>query len=414
MWLYRLILALALPAICLRLWRREGATALGERLGGGPATAGRGEAIWLHAASNGELTAARALIEALLAAHPDRHLVITVNSLSARALGQGWALPRTEMRLAPLDFRPALRRFLARTAPCALITIEGEIWPERFTAMAARGRPVLLVSARLSARSLARWRWRPGLARRVADAIRWAAPQEGDSAARLAALGLSPERIGPACNLKLTHAPAVDTAELARLVPLFPREETILAASTHEGEDEAVLRAFAAARTTRPALRLIIAPRHPRRREAIAGAVAAAGFAVRLRSTGALPDTDAPVLIADTLGEMGLWYRLAGLTFVGGSWAPRGGHTPVEPALAGSVVLHGPGVANFAPLYAALDAAGGARAVGDAGALAQAVTSLDESARERMRAAARAVLKRERARRADLGPVLAQLARALG
>jgi len=414
MWLYRLILALALPAICFRFLWREGAAALRERLGGGDGREGVAETIWLHAASNGELTAARALIGALHAARPRARILITVNSLSARALGRGWGLARTEIRLAPLDTPPVLRRFLAREAPAALIVIEGELWPERFAAMAAAGRPVLLVSARLSARSLARWRRLPGLARRVAAAITWAAPQEPDSAARLAALGIAPARIGPVCNLKLAHAPAVDEATLARLAPRFPREETLLAASTHEGEERAVLHAFAAARAARPDLRLILAPRHPRRRREIAGAVAAAGFAVRLRSQGALPEAGAPTLIADTLGEMGLWYRLAGLTFVGGSWAARGGHTPVEPALAGSVVLHGPDVANFAPLYAALDAAGGAREVADAEALAEAIQGLDAEARARMRAAAEAVLARERAAGADLAPVLAALDRAIG
>ena len=412
MWLYRLIFMLALPAICLRLWAREGRAALAERLGGGAAPA-PGPALWLHAASNGELASARPLIEALLADRPDARLVITVNTLTARQMGRSWALARTDIRLAPVDARPVLRRFLARHAPASLISVEAELWPERFAAMEARGAPVLLVSARLSGRALARWCRLPGLARRLIGAIVWAAPQERASARRLAALGLPEARIGPVCNLKLaaTAAPAPDGDEMARLAPHLPRDTTILAVSTHEGEERAVLSAFGAARAARPGLKLILAPRHPRRRRDIARAVAAAGVAVRLRSAGDLPDADAPVLIADTMGETALWYRLASVAFVGGSLTGQGGHTPVEPALAGCAILHGPEVANFADLYAALDAAGGAREVADACALGRAFAGIDAAQAAAMAARARRSVDAARAEAGETAPILAALAR---
>ena len=125
------------------------------------------------------------------------------------------------------------------------------------------------------------------------------------------------------------------------------RASTVLAASTHEGEDEAIVQGFAAARATRPDLRLILAPRHPRRGPRIAALLERAGLAHATRSAGEVPGPDSAVYLADTMGEMALWYRLAGITFVGGSLVDAGGHTPFEPAGAGSAILHGPHVGNF-------------------------------------------------------------------
>jgi 3-deoxy-D-manno-octulosonic-acid transferase len=173
----------------------------------------------------------------------------------------------------------------------------------------------------------------------------------------------------------------------------FPRAATLLAASTHEGEEAVVLDAFARARAQRPDLRLILAPRHPRRRDAVEAAIRAAGLAFATRSRGAEPAADIPVYLADTLGEMDRWYAGAGMTFVGGSLVPLGGHTPFEPAAHGSAILTGPHVANAAPAYAALLAEGGALAVTDAESLARAILRLaDPAVREaQAEAAARAL-----------------------
>ncbi|MEI2807787.1 3-deoxy-D-manno-octulosonic acid transferase [Albidovulum sp.] len=385
MLLYRLILRLAALALSLRAavapWPGAG------RLAPPDPPEGTGPLVWLHAASNGELAAARPVLAALRAALPGLRLLITANSITGRDLARGWNLPRTRARLAPHDDTATLARFLDIARPVALVVIENELWPNRLRLSAARGVPVFCLAARLSGRSARRWRWFPALARQVVTAIRWLAPQDEASRARFAALGLPPERLGPAMVLKSAAAPS-GTAALP-----FPRAATLLAASTHEGEEAVVLDAFARARAQRPDLRLILAPRHPRRRDAVEAAIRAAGLAFATRSRGAEPAADIPVYLADTLGEMDRWYAGAGMTFVGGSLVPLGGHTPFEPAAHGSAILTGPHVANAAPAYAALLAEGGALAVTDAESLARAILRLaDPAVREaQAEAAARAL-----------------------
>nr|WP_212524563.1 3-deoxy-D-manno-octulosonic acid transferase [Actibacterium sp. MT2.3-13A] len=396
MFLYRLLLTLAAPVIALGLARRDRRDGLDERLGGhGAGAARRGAVIWLHAASNGELTAARPLIAALLARDARLWLVITCNSATGRALAQGWGLPRTEVRLAPLDYRLCLRRFLGNWQPDALIVIESELWPNRLTEMARRHRPVLVLSARISERSARLWARLPGLTRRVMGAISLLSAQDAGSEARFLSLGLPPDRLAPALNLKTGAAPAApDPAELARLRPLFPHGATLLAASTHEGEEGPILMGFRRALAERPELRLILAPRHPRRSADIQAILRRQGLGFAVRSAGEVPDAGTPVYLADTLGEMGLWYALAGTTFVGGSLVAKGGHTPFEPAAHGSALLHGPYLENFAEVYAALEAAGGSRRVEGADDLRAALLSLDEAGRARMAEAAARVTER--------------------
>lgn len=395
---YRLVLLTLLAPLLAglllqRLLRgRETLADLKERLGGGPA-AEPGRTLWLHAASVGEAVAARRLAEALLARDPGLRLVMTANSVTGRTRVSSWNNPRIVARLAPVDTRWATARFLARWQPVALVTIENELWPNRMATMRARGRPVLVAGARLSERSARLWRRFPRLAREVLGLIDHLAPQDAGSAERLAALGLASARIGPVLDLKALVRPDPPSAEALAAFAL-DRDQIVLAASTHPGEEETILAAFADALARRPDLRLILAPRHPERGEEVAKLIAAAGFDFRRRSAGEMPGS-APVYLADTLGEMSLWYALAGVTFVAGSFTDRGGHTPYEPVAAGSAVLHGPDVANHAPAYAALDAEGGAVMVTDRAELAAAILTFaqDPSAARTQAARARAILE---------------------
>lgn len=408
---YRLILSLALPVLVLGLaWRvlrgREGATDLAERLGGGAAAAPGG--LWLHAASNGELASALGFLAALAETRPDLPVLVTTNSLTGRALARSRG---HAARLAPIDARWAVARFLSRHRPRLLVSVEAELWPNRFALCARRGLPILVIGARMSDRSARRWGRMPGLAARVLALPRLVFAQDADSAARLIGLGLPPEGLGPVINLKAApDLPPADPAQFATLSACFDRAETILAASTHPGEEATILAAFVRARADRPGLRLILAPRHPGRGPEVAEAIRATGLPYATRSAGAAPG-DAPVYLADTLGEMPLWYALAGITIVAGSFCDRGGHTPHEPAAAGSAILHGPDVRNFAASYRALDAGGGALACADATALARALTDLADPARQAaMAAAARRILAAEAP---DLAPLLAAVAAAL-
>jgi len=399
--LYRFLLILALPALLARLaWHvaigRETATGLGQRLGLAQARRPRGRLLWLHAASNGELASTRPLVDDLLARHPGLHLLITTNTETGRALALGWGLPQVLVALAPLDGRGLLARFLGHWQPAALIVVENELWPNRLTICAARGIPVLLIGARLSERSARVWRRLPGLARTVLKAVTYVSAQDPASEVRFRALGLPPGRIGAPVDLKSAAVPAAPGNAGAAL-PFAP-DFTLLAASTHPGEEEAVLDAYAVAARRIPRLRLILAPRHPRRRDAIEAAIARRGLPFATRSRCQPAEGDTAVYLADTMGEMALWYRAAGMTFVGGSLVPRGGHTPYEPAACGSAILHGPHLENFVPAYGALDRAGAAIAVTGAADLADALGTLAGDARAQSDLAGRA-----RTALADLG-----------
>lgn len=317
--------------------------------------------IWLHAASVGELNSAATLIEQLVRQH---RVLITTNSETglARAQAAGW----TAM-LAPLDLPATLARFLDAVRPSLAVTVEAELWPTRAQALRARGIAQLVVGARMSERSARRWSRLPRVIGPILQGITALSAQDAHSEARLIALGLPRDALLPRLDLKLL-APARVTPP----PPSADRDRTILAASTHPGEDEPILDAFLAARAGRPDLRLILAPRHPDRADQLATAITARGLSFGQRSRGS--DDDA-LLLADTLGEMPLWYDRAGICLTGGSLTDHGGHTPWEPAAHGCAILHGPHVANFADAYARLDDAGAARPV-DAHSLAGAFSAL--------------------------------------
>jgi 3-deoxy-D-manno-octulosonic-acid transferase len=323
---------------------------------------------------------------------------------SARRMAE--ALPPGVLhQFAPVDTRSAVRRFLGHWRPDLGIWVESELWPRLVFETARAGVPMALVNARLSAASLRRWQRLPGMARRLMGSFRAILAQDRETVAGLAALGVGARFAG---NLKaLVDAPGCDPDALAGAQAALGGRPAWLAASTHAGEEAQVIRAQAAqaARGGPGAPLLILAPRHPERGDEVAALLAGAGLRHVRRSAGGVPGPETEVWLADTLGEMGLWYRLAPVAFVGGSLVPAGGHTPFEPVTLGSAVLHGPEVANFAPAYAALDAGGGALAVGDAAALAEAVARLLAAPAE-----AAALSERARAIHAGLKPDVAAIA----
>lgn len=399
--LYRVLMGLALPGMMLatglgRLRGRLPRGALAERLGLG--TGPGGDTIWLHGASLGEVTSLRGLVDALRV-QPGLRLLITCNSATARAMVAGWGLPGVTVALAPYDAGGAAARLIAGWRPRALIVAENELWPDRLHAASRAGVPVIVVGARMSARSFARWQRLAGLARQLLMLLRHVSPQDEASGARLVQLGLPPDRLGPPLNLKagVVAPPAARAAGRAA-----GRARVVLAASTHEGEDAGILDAFLSARAAGRFDRLILAPRHPQRAPAIAALIRARGLEVAQRSLGAglevgleVGPEAAPVLLADTLGEMALWYDSAGATVIGGTFADKGGHTPFEPVAHGSAVLHGPSVWNHAAGFAALDAAGAAVPVATLSKLGEALQAMDEARQARLAAAAPAALPPE-------------------
>ena len=335
--------------------------------------------IWVHGASVGELNSARPVILALAVRH---RVLVTANSLTGRAVAAGWGLPA---RLAPVDVPGAVGRFLDAVRPRLMLTVENEIWPIRAAEARARAIAQAVIGARLSERSARRWGRARGLIAPVLGGLSLMSAQDEGTEARLLSLGLPASALVPRLNLKLLGPASVEAPPEAAA-----RGGVWLAASTHPGEEEAVL----AAQKRLQGLRLILAPRHPARADEVAALIAAHGLAFdRLGGREVSQAGSPPVLLIDRLGALDQAYAAAGVCFTGGSLADHGGHTPWEPAAYGCALLHGAHVTNFAADYAALDAAGAARQV-DAATLGDAVAhwALDDVARQAAGRAARRAL----------------------
>ena len=371
------LLAPLLP-LHLRLRARRGkeiADRLGERRGFGAARP-PGRLFWLHAASVGETLSTLPVLDAMARRDPDlRFLVTTGTVTSAELLAQRLSpdlAARVQHRFVPLDVPGWVDRFLADWRPDAGAFVESELWPNLLAGAAAHGVPLALVNARMSPRSAARWGRAPGLARAALGAFRLVIARSAQDARRLGALGVA--GVHSWGDLKAAAPPLpADPAALAALRAAIGTRPVFLAASTHPGEDAMVLAAHAALAGDVPDLLTIIAPRHPDRGAAIAALGAGAGLVTQRRATGALPGRDAAIYVADTMGELGLFYRLAGAALVGGSLVRHGGQNPLEAARLGCPILLGPHTWNFEEPVARLLEAGGAIRLDGAAALAPAI-----------------------------------------
>ncbi len=355
---------------------------LRERRGLPTAARPAGELVWFHAASVGESLSVLRLIARLGRDRPERAFLLTSGTAtSARILAR--RLPaRTVHQFAPLDTRPAIRRFLAHWRPDAAVFVESELWPQMLRMTRAAGVPLALVNARISDTSARNWKRLPATARHLMGYFRLIHCQDARTAAHLHDLGLDGAAQG--VNLKALAGPLpVDCDARDRLRTRLGQRPVWVAASTHPGEEGIMLAAHRALLEDHPDALLILVPRHPERAGDIAGDIARAGLTQARRSTGAPPETATQVYLADTLGETGLWYDLAPLTCLCGSFSDVGGHNPYEPAHAGCAILHGPRYANFAQTYAEMDAAGAARQVTGAEDLAQALRHLFDTPDDR-------------------------------
>lgn len=400
MWLYRCLVTLFAAIMAVKTLRHEGWAALRARLSAGHPDQTEPH-IWVHAASNGELASIRPVLSALAEQLPDQRWLITANTATGLAMVSGWDMPNTQARLAPLDLAWITRRVITRWQIRAHICVEAEIWPHRILNTPG---PIILLGARMSAGTARSWGKLGGLGARVLGKVALALPQDSGSAERSHALGLPRAALGPVLDLKALYTPP-DQAPDDHLTKAFPKANTWLAASTHEGDEAAVLDAHILARKTEPELRLILAPRHPRRAQEIIKLAQERGLSIARRSTDQPPE-GADVYLADTMGEMALWYALAGRVFIGGTWSDRGGHTPFEPACFGAALMHGPDTANFQAAFARLAQEGAAVCTPDADALAQALTDLrTKDAQLRAGQAAKAALRQP----IDLETLVAQI-----
>lgn len=395
---WRLAAAALAPALPLHLALRarrgkEIPGRLPERRGHGAARPD-GKLFWLHAASVGETVSALPVLEAMAERAPAlRFLVTTGTATSAAMLAAripAALAPRLTHRFLPLDVPAWVARFLDGWRPDAGAFVESELWPNLLAAARARGVTLALVNARMSDRSALRWRRAPGLLRDALASFRLVLARSETDRARLAAFGAAPLCWG---DLKAAAPPLpADAAALGRLRAAIGDRPVFLAAQTHPGEEAMAEAAHRAVATDLPGLLTVIVPRHPERGAAIAAALGP-GLAVARRAAGGAPGPDVALYIADTLGELGLFYRVAGVALVGGSLVPHGGQNPLEPARLRCPILLGPHTGNFAEAVARLLAAGGAHRVGDAAALAPAIRDvLSDAGRARAMADAAAAV----------------------
>lgn len=390
----RLLTPLALAHFRRRAERgKEDPARLDERFGFPSRPRPAGPVLWVHAASVGESLSVLPLLRRVLAERPGLHAVMTTGTVTSARLLAAQLPARAAHQYAPIDLAPAVDRFLAHWRPDLALWTESEFWPAAIAAAAARA-PLVLLNGRVSARAFSRWsRLRP-LAASLLGGFALCLAQSRQNEQRLKALGARDVRyLG---NLKWSVPDlAADGAELARMEAAFASRPRWLAASTHPGEEALVLDADRGLRAGHSDLLTILVPRHPGRGGEIARQLRGQGANVALRSAGEGPDRATEIYVADTMGELGLWYRLAPVAFIGGSLVPHGGQNPLEPARLGAAVVHGPHMENFAEIVAALADAGACRAVGAAGELSAAVADLlftGVAGRQAMTARARAAV----------------------
>ena len=311
-----------------------------------------GVLIWIHGASVGESLAAIPLIECLLEKTGRSVLVTTGTVTSAKLMAE--RLPEHAIhQYVPLDVDPAVQRFLRHWRPNLALFIESELWPNLILGTRALGVPMALVNARLSAQSLRGWTKARGLAKRMLACFDVCLAQNTGIAGRLEALGAPSVQISGSLKADAPPLP-VDEAALGAFRAAVGPRPLFLAASTHPGEEEAILQAAATLRNTYPDVLTVIVPRHPNRGAEIGILAGARGFSSVRRATGALSGPATQVYIADTMGELGLFYRAAPFAFLGGSLVPRGGQNPLEPARFGTAVLAGPYTQNFDEIFRVL------------------------------------------------------------
>ncbi len=394
--LYSLALYLLLPLQFWRLWRRGVELPAyrqrwRERLAFGPALPA-GPRLWVHAVSVGEVNAAAPLIERLLAQSGTRLLVTTTTPTGSDTVLQRFG-GRVDHVYFPYDLPGAIRRFLRRVQPAALVVMETELWPNCFHGCRQRGIPVVLVNARLSDKSLRGYRRLAALSRSTLACIDRIFAQDQADAERFVALGAERSRIEVIGNLKFDCRVADEAVRQGRALRRRWRAHSFvwIAASTHPGEEAQVIEAHRRVLAQIDDALLIIAPRHPDRFDAVARQCRDSGLSWA-RRTMADPVTEVTkIYLADTLGELDLLYAAADVAFVAGSFADIGGHNPLEPAACARPVLSGPVVRNFAQIYRRMTEAGAAQIVADPPALAQHLLALAADETARSEAGARAL-----------------------
>lgn len=364
-----------------------------ERLGIASRERPPGTLVWVHAASVGETNAILPLMVALRRRRPDWRFLLTTGTVTSAILVEKRLAPDDIHQYAALDVPRFVKRFLNHWRPDLAVLTESEIWPNTILAASERGIPFALVNARMSDRSYKRWRRYRRSARALFGQLRLILAQNDRLARRFRELGGRDVRTTG--NLKVDAPPlTVDTLALDSLRACLGGRPVLLAASTHSGEETILFDAFTTIRANLPETVLVVVPRHPDRGPDIVREADAAGLVVALRSQGQPITPETAVYVADTMGELGLFYMLSDAAFIGGSLVPHGGQNPLEAVQLGTAVLSGPHYGNFADAYTELRRRNAAIIVRDTETFASAALHvlLDVDARETLTVKARSAM----------------------
>lgn len=317
-----------------------------ERRGRPGMPRGEGRIVWVHAASVGESMSMLALVDRLLALHPDIRILMTTGTVTSAGMMAERLPPRAFHQYVPVDHPAWVESFLDHWRPSLALWAESEFWPNILAALKARRVPAVLVSGRVTEKSARRWkRLAPGMAREILANFDLCLAQGARQAERLRDLGAG--NVVTSSTLKYAAAPLpADEDKLQALRNEIGARPCVLWSSTHPGEEEHALAVHLAMKAQMPELLTIVVPRHPARGAEITQLFTAAGCRVAVRSHGEMLSS-ADVYLADTLGELGIFYRLCRYVVMCGSFVPMGGHNVIESAQLGCVNFTGPLVFNF-------------------------------------------------------------------
>ncbi|MFP6734792.1 MAG: 3-deoxy-D-manno-octulosonic acid transferase [Rhodospirillales bacterium] len=337
--------------------------------------------VWVHAASVGESLSMLPLIEHLLAADAELAILMTTGTVSSAGLMAERLPPGAIHQYVPLDRPRYVRRFLDHWRPDLVLWAESEFWPNLILETTGRGTPMILINGRISPRSYSSWKRARGIITKLLRRFDLCLGQSEEDAERLRQLGAP--NVDCLGNMKFAVPPLpADKEELAGLEADFGGRPNWLAASTHEGEERIAAETHSMLAEAHPELLTVIVPRHAQRGDEVAAMLRAMGFDVAQRSAGQPIQPHTQIYLADSMGELGLFFRLAPIVFMGKSLVPLGGQNPLEALHLDCAVLHGPHMMNFTEIGKDMAAAGCALEVADRAALATGVGALlDDRAR---------------------------------
>ena len=378
--LYRALTMCSAPALSYILYKRlkrgkEDPDRVSERRGIASRQRPPGHLIWIHAVSVGESLSALTFMTKLLHLYPESHILLTTGTLTSARLISSRLPQQAIHQFSPLDHPAYVARFLDHWRPDIAFVIESELWPNLIRDTASRDIPIALINARMSETSYKTWKRWPQTIKYLLACFDICLAQDQQSAVRLNDLG-APDTLVMG-NLKFA-APAlpVDESTLLNMQNQVGARPLWLAASTHPGEEEIMAKAHKILSQSFPDLLTIIIPRHPERGADLKVTLHATGLGSALRSSNEPISSTTAIYIADTIGELGLFYRLAPVAFIGGSLIAHGGQNPLEPIRVKCAILHGPHAFNFADIYRELDEREASLMVNNAEDLAHEIQNL--------------------------------------